>query len=326
MLNPHAATRASWVAVAGLTFLAACGGGTVLSPAVSRDASPESVRGWMDPAAKSETLIYISDAVPGVGTVYVFSIPALKLVGELTGLVQPLGECTDPSGDVWIVDYSTSVIYEYAHGAAKPKATLKDVRRRPYSCAVDPKSGDLAVADVFGPGYGPGGLSIYRRARGRPRFYVSASLHECYFDAYDANGNVYVDGLTRLYGGVFAIARFDGKRFTKLKLNRSVGYPGGVTVVGSQVDVGDQTYDANVVYRFAFTGADGRLVGTTPLTGASDVRQYAILGKELVAGNGSYQSASGLVFSYPSGGSPKKTFGVGTFQVPLGAAVSRPPF
>lgn len=279
---------------------------------------------WMDPSAKSQTLIYISDAQPGVGTVYVFSYPALKLIGELTGLVQPLGECADADGDVWIVDYSTSIISEYAHGATKTKATLKDVNRRPYSCAVDPKSGDLAVANVFGPGYGPGGLSIYRGARGRARFYVARSLYESYFDAYDVNGNVYVDGLTQLYNGVFAIARFDGKKFTALTLNHSIGYPGGVAVVESNVNVGDQTYDGNAVYQFAFTGSKGKLVGSTRLTGASDIRQYAILSSSLIAGNGSYQSASGLVFDYPAGGAPKKKFGSGTFQVPFGTAVSRP--
>lgn len=277
----------------------------------------------MDPSAKSKTLIYISDAEPGAGTVYVFSYPALKLVGKLTGFVQPLGECADAVGDVWVVDYSTSLISEYAHGATKPKAILRDVNRRPYSCAVDPKSGDLAVANIFGPSYNPGGLTIYHAARGRPRFYVGRSLYECYFDAYDAQGNVYVDGLTQLYHGVFAIARFDGKRFTELTLNRSVGYPGGVAVIGSNVNIGDQTYNANVVYRFAFTGSKGKLVGSTPLTDASDVRQYAIVKDSLVAGNGSYPSASGLVFNYPAGGPPAKIFGKGTFQEPLGSAVSR---
>lgn len=313
--------------LAAAALLSACTANAVRSvPVASTDAIrvKDLRQSWMDPSAKSQTLIYISDAEPGAGTVYVFSYPALKLVGELTGLVQPLGECADAAGDVWIVDYSTSVISEYAHGATKAKATLKDVNRRPYSCAVDPKSGDLAVANIFGPGYGPGGLSIYHGARGRPRFYVARSLYESYFVAYDANGHVYVDGLTQLYNGVFAIAKFESNKFTKLTLNHSIEYPGGVAVVGSKVNVGDQTYDANVVDQFAFKGSKGTLVGSTPLTGASDVRQYAILNAALIAGNGSYQSASGLVFNYPKGGSPRKKFGIGTFQVPFGTAISRP--
>lgn len=298
------------------------GKGTLVGP-IGLAVSFPSRRNWMDPAARSKALVYISDAEPGAGTVYVFSYPRLKLVGTLTNFGQPLGECVDNAGDVWIADYSASKIYEYAHGASSPMATLNDSNHRPYSCAIDPRSGDLAVANIFGPGDGPGGLSIYEKARGRPKFYFGSSLYQSYFDAYDAHGDVYVDGLTQLYNGVFAMARFDGKRFTRLTLDRAVGYPGGVAVDGSNVNVGDQTYDANVVYQFSFTGSKGKTVGSTPLLGASDIRQFAIFKDSLVAGNGAYQGASGMVFSYPTGGSPKKTFGAGTFQVPFGAAVSR---
>ncbi len=310
--------------MATVFLLAACGAGPPRSVTPMENSNTlDRHRSWIDPSARTHALLYVSDAEPGAGTVYVFTYPRLKLAGVLTGFGQPLGECADAAGDVWIADYSNEQIVEYAHGASSPTSTLDDANRRPYSCAVDPKSGDLAVADIFGPSDGPGGLSIYKVAKGRAHFYSGRSVYKAYFDAYDGNGNVYVDGLSQLYYGKFAIARFDGKRFTPIALNHAIADPGGLAVLGSQLNVGDQAYGANVVYQFAVNGSKGTLVGTTPLTGATDIRQYAISGNSLVAGNGAYQSASGMVFDYPAGGSPKKTFGADTFKVPFGAVISK---
>jgi hypothetical protein len=200
---------------------------------------------------------------------------------------------------------------------------LSDPDHRPYSCAIDPKSGDLAVANLFGPGDGPGGLTIYTKARGRPRFYVARSLYQSFFDAYDASGNIYVDGLTQLYSGKFALARLSGKKFTALQLNHPIAYPGGLAITGSQLNVSDQIYDHIVVYQFRFKGSHGTMVGSTPLTGARAIGQYVISKNALVAGDGAYQDASGKVFAYPAGGSPEKIFGLGTFQMPFGAAISQ---
>jgi hypothetical protein len=46
---------------------------------------------------------------------------------------------------VFITDTSTSQILEFAHGGTTPINTLSDYDYQPVSCAVDPKSGNLAV-------------------------------------------------------------------------------------------------------------------------------------------------------------------------------------
>src|SRR5579863_7916707 len=53
---------------------------------------------WMDPNASEQNLLYVSDMAENV---YVFAYPRGELVGTLTGLIAPLGECADSSGDVF---------------------------------------------------------------------------------------------------------------------------------------------------------------------------------------------------------------------------------
>jgi hypothetical protein len=92
--------------------------------------------------AKSADLIYIANTSDD--TVLVYSYPKGKLVGTLTALPFPLGECVDRSGDVYIVTgYSQkrgSLIYEYAHASTNPIATLTD-EGSGFGCAVNQTTG-----------------------------------------------------------------------------------------------------------------------------------------------------------------------------------------
>src|SRR5579863_8972501 len=79
---------------------------------------------WMEPAARSKSLLYVSDVYGNV--VYVFNYPQLTPAGVLTGFNEPEGLCTDQSGDVWVANTLDSQLVEYAHGSKSPKQVLTD--------------------------------------------------------------------------------------------------------------------------------------------------------------------------------------------------------
>jgi hypothetical protein len=66
----------------------------------------------------------------------------------LTGFNDPLGECIDKAGDVWIVNALAGQILEYAHGGTSPIATLSDSLYMAGFCSVSARTGDLAVASA----------------------------------------------------------------------------------------------------------------------------------------------------------------------------------
>ena len=72
-------------------------------------------------APKKQSLLYVSNQGTGNVTVYTYlNGGGLVLVGTLTGFSRPTGMCTDNLGNVWILDYGTRKIFEYAHGGTNP--------------------------------------------------------------------------------------------------------------------------------------------------------------------------------------------------------------
>lgn len=189
----YLARYAFTIATAG--SLVGCGGSQ--PPIAAPDAMPQSptiathaARGgsWMLPEARREQLLYVSD--PLDHEVYVYSLPAGKIVGALTGLVNPGGECSDKAGHVWIAlnvgGLGPGTMVEYAHGGTKQIATSDD-NDPPWHCSVDPVTGDLAVA----PDYHGSGVAIYAKARGSPKYHSAkaAGPWDC---VYDSSGNLFV--------------------------------------------------------------------------------------------------------------------------------------
>ena len=71
----------------------------------------------MRPEAKSGSLLYVSD---GSASVYIYSYPQLKLTGTLKGFSQPLGECVNKNGAVWIAKFfGAQELDEYARTAVR---------------------------------------------------------------------------------------------------------------------------------------------------------------------------------------------------------------
>lgn len=245
---------------AAAALLAACGGSQ--PPIGAPDAMPQSraiaeragyTGSWMLPEAKGEDLLYVANYFAAVN---VYNYKNLKLVGTLSGLNAPGGECVDERGDVFITDVRGASVVEYAHGGTSPIATLSDSGYYPNDCFVDPASGDLCVANLDG---GPvsGNLAVYKKARGVPKFYYDENRYIAYYYscAYDADGNAFVDASFDSGGLVFDELTVGAKTLTRIRYARHK-HGGALDWDGKYMTEGD---GGNRVYRFS-VGADRKRV------------------------------------------------------------------
>jgi hypothetical protein len=272
----------------------------------------------MKPTAKGDALVYVSSLLDN--DVYVYSYATQQLVGTLTGFSTPYGLCSDKNGNVWIVNDGASQLVKYAHGGTSPIATLSDPSEFPEGCAVDPKTGNLAVTNFYSQ-TGGGSVAIYAKAKGSPALYTDPNVAEYRFCGYDNKGNLFVDGASS--GSQFAFAELPkgSKTFTDITLDKNVGWPGGVQWDGQYVAVGDT--DAGVIYR---TDTTGTVAGTADLAGAKYVNQFWIAAsaakkhhKDTVLG-ASQDGNSFAYYAYPKGGGPTITVDV---DEPFGITLSK---
>jgi hypothetical protein len=272
---------------------------------------------WMEPDASQGALLYVSDWKANKVDVYTY--PGDALAGTLTNVEVPAGECVDAAGNVYVVEAAESgKILEFPHGGTSPIATLKAPSQFvPASCSIDPTSGDLAVADIeFATSKGAfrGDVLVYRHARGNPKRHTVINLEFYFFLAYDDAGNLFVDGSSgRPVQLAYAELPKGRDRMVPITLTgASIVYPGNVQWDGAHITIGDQ--DNAVIYQTE----GSQIVGSTPLTGSSDVVGYFIDGGTVIcsdAGNASVE-----FYNYPAGGSP--TGELTGFREPFGAVVS----
>jgi hypothetical protein len=301
--------KVAWSIVV-IALLAGCGGASIAPSGVGAVSQ-------IGPAATGGDLLYVSDT--DTSRVYVFTYPGGKLEQTLSDFRDPGGECADANGDVFITNTGDENVIEYAHGATKPSATLSDSNWFPIGCAVDPKTGNLAVTNFSSGSSGPGDVAIYAHAKGKAKHqYSDAAITGMLLCGYDASGNLFVDGFpTGSSGFAFAELPTGKSKFVNVTLNQSIQTPGGVQWDGKYVAVGDQSADA--IYRFAVSGTKGTKAGTTPLNGGSAVFQFWIDGTRVIGPDSS--SGDVKLWKYPAGGTAVKT--IDGLYAPLGTAVSK---
>jgi hypothetical protein len=267
----------------------------------------------MGSGSAGKDLLYVSDV--RTREVKIYSYPSGAPQGMLAGFSEPWGLCVDRAGNVFVTDLTAMRIFEFAHGATKPSAILKDPGEQPGGCAVDPTTGNLAVANVSTPYSGGGDLAIYRHARGKPRMHKDRSILYYEFCGYDSLGNLYVDGVK---GGAVALAELPHGHtsLTNIALDQSIRFAGAVQWDGSALALGD--YESNAIYRFKITGSRGTKIGETHLKGASFPIGFWIAGSTVIAANNDGHSV--MYWKYPAGGPHTKAI-VG-LDSPLNAAVS----
>ncbi|HEY1429610.1 MAG TPA: hypothetical protein VGF18_08550, partial [Candidatus Tumulicola sp.] len=189
------------VAGAGVTSNALVKGGLSpfayrgLMPAVKRNNRPS----WVSPdvkKVKGNALLYVSNLGTADVTIYTYKNngQTVALAGTLTGFNEPGVPCSDSSGNVFIPDYGSAQVYEYAHGATTPTQVLSDTIGSPVSCSVDPTTGNLAVAN-FGFSSANGNVAVYPSATGTPSNLQPSNVTHPAFVGYTNKGALYADGV-----------------------------------------------------------------------------------------------------------------------------------
>jgi hypothetical protein len=339
-------------------MLAGCGGSQppIGAPGAlpqSRAIATQGAHGgsWMLPDAKSDDLLYVSlsDRESNGDEIYVFSYPKGKLVGGLS-LPQdyPMGLCSDDKGDLFVTTYgdvnstADSYVYEFAHGGTQPIATLSDPGFG-NDCAVDPTTGNLAVANWFGSlgSFDHGSVAIYQGAQGTATPYYDRNIYWYEWCVYDTNGNLYVDGSNE--GGGYPLAELPegSSSFLSLTLNDESILPeslqwdsGDLVVEGWQWAKHQATEN---VYQVQLSGSEGTVVETTTIatnTKAHKVRynpgQYILKGKTLIGAG--FNDPAVHLWRFPEGGLPIKSlrapkgfpaYGVAFSVAPSGSHIRR---
>jgi hypothetical protein len=295
-------------------MLAACGGsqppigtpGAVLQPSAIATHADRGTS-WMLPEAKSEDLIYLSGYVDGE-TVYVYAYHSGKLVGMLGGFYTAQGLCVDKAGDVFVTDFHDQDILEYAHGATKIKADLGDEGYTPNGCAVDPLTGNLAVANYCGKsgsdciGSNSGNIAIYSRARGKPKSYQSPDVAQYGFCGYDGRGNLYTggDGPPGDSGYHFLELAYRKTSFRTITLDENkFGDYSDIQWDGSHIVVSDN--NDSILYQFTIKGSHGITFGSTPLGNALFYQFWIERNKVLATTTRNYHKERVKFYNYPSG-------------------------
>ena len=296
---------------------------SVKAPKVHRDTRKSHV----SPNAKAvPRLLFISD--DETDDVYIFSLPAMALMGTLTGFYEPQGMCSDKAGNIWITNTGTRQTYQYSRTGTLLK-TLSDPNGYPVGCAVYKANGDLAVTNLIGYPSGDGSVDVYANATGTPTVYSSPSQTENFFDAYDSSGNLYIDGFG---SSGFSLSKLPNGSSTMNTINISGGtieFPGGVNWrPSSGLVVGDQECsNGSCLWAVSVSGSTGTITGSTPLNNyngdACDVDQSTIspFGKFFAGGCISDTSTPSTAdrWAYPAGGTTNYSTSV---EFPIGAAIS----
>jgi hypothetical protein len=194
----------------------------------------------------------------------VYSFPDAKLQGTLTGLSFPAGECVDTAGDVWIVEEGPNDIVEYAHGGTIPIATLTDPNNAPEACAVDPKTGNLAVANAQTLSAGPGSVGVYAHAQGAPTLYTDSQMKFVPFVTYDDKGNLYADGVDSSLAYQLAEVRKNAGALTPIAFNQGIVQATNIHQFFIQGDtfIGPNLGNENVMFwKYPAGGAPTKAIG-----------------------------------------------------------------
>jgi DNA-binding beta-propeller fold protein YncE len=282
-------------------LLAGCSGALFAAPrSVPNAADGRYAPSWMAAGAPSNDLLYLSDR--GRGEIFVYSYPQGKLTGTLSGFDGPEGECVDSAGNVWVADQLASELVEYEHGATTPKTTLGDPGFYPQGCAVDPASGDLAVAD-FNGFQGVGDLAIYRAGSRRPERFSDPDFESYYFCGYDNKGNLFTVGSGHGFSR-FAVLRKGTRALKTVMFSPTLYRPTGVQWDGKYLAVGDVGYASGTAAIYRTNGTGGKVLKTTflELDTLVELNSFWIQRNVIIAPDCCSHNVG--FWKYPAGGQP----------------------
>lgn len=274
------------------------------------------------PTTSRSTTIYVSDG--GTNDVTLLRYPGYAKIAKIKKLADPAGVCADSSGNVWIVNSKSSKVVEYAHNGKKRIGLLADsAAGLPFACSVDPTTGNLAVTSMNGTS--GAGVLVYSGAQGTPTVYTSTNLAVAYYCAYDASGDLFIDGLNSNYAFSLVELPAGGTQLEPVSLGGTITFPGGIAWDGQYLAIGDEAYNgghSSVIDDVTVTGTSATIVATIPLSKSCEITQFALIAGSVVAAPDACRNDL-LIYAYPAGGQPERA--LPHFQYPIAAAVSVAP-
>ncbi len=268
----------------GIAMLTACAGTTTPASTTSLPAARTAHgQSWMLANAKSTSLLYVSNAGTSDVTIYTYlDGNGLVLVGQLTGFSFPTGMCADSMGNVWVPDYDTRKIKEFAHGGTAPIFTISERAGHPYDCAIDSRTGNVAVANQQ-PGNKhslDGNVTVYAKGAHQGESYQPANgFGEVDFLAYDDKSNLFVDGTSHDRSpGLFKLAK-GANELTPLTINGgALNVPGAINWIKPTLMVGDGDFEnkgAPGAYKLFISGSSATVVGSLTFTGTQQTYAFS---------------------------------------------------
>jgi hypothetical protein len=265
-------------------------------------------KNWMEPNAKQNRLLYVSDYNNGIVQVYNYPSQGTQNPpgGTLTGFTNPQGMCIDRYNNVYITNTGGYNVLEYAYGASTPKAIYDDAGNYAVACSWDRNTGDLAISDIFQVS-GNGAVTICHSPSDCTTYPSPGGLVECFFIGYVPNGDLYVDGLNSSGFGMAYLPRGSSSWQIVSFKGTTINFPGGVLWDGTHLTVGDQIGPSgfSIIHQCNASGAKVNCTTSTNLKTSSDVVQYftkrgmkGVIGPDSVTGNAN-------TWSYPAGGPPR---------------------
>jgi hypothetical protein len=300
--------RDAFAIAAAILALPSCGLPQIASPDSQSQRLPATsvVRrtSWMSPDAKAIDLIYVLGSTnSSEPAIYVYSYPKGKLEGTIVdGLDRPSAECVDKAGDVFVPNYDSSKILEYPHGATTPSVTYDDYPFAPYGCAVDPVTGELAVANLTNFSAGNGDIAFFKPPHLKSRLHISdVKITEMEACAYDVKGDLYLYGLN-YSTWEFGMLRAGRHYIIGLGLSPKPTYPGNIYWDDTDLVIADG--GKGEIIRYAISGQTGTKVGSTTLKDNSQIQYFWIAHPNVLAPL--FRQPDIGFYKYPAGGSPFK--------------------
>ena len=156
------------------------------------------------------------------------------------------------------------MLYEYKPGAGTPEKTIKLDAVRPFGCAVDPKTGDLAFSTTsLGV---TGGYIDIMMPDGSGKIYYDYNISNYYYCGFDGSGDLFVDGQgdgTEMY--LAEIKAGSSGYPTNLTLSKNVSLSGMGQIQWDGTDITLEDLTSGAIYRLQIDGTKANIVGTTRL-------------------------------------------------------------
>jgi hypothetical protein len=328
-----APTSVTATAHSGISRLAAHDGLDAFIGAAPRGTlHPDRHKSWISPDAKNERrLLFASDS--GLDEIDIYSLPSMTLKGQLTGLSEPQGMCSDTGGNVYVADTNATEVDKYSH-AGSLLARYPDNYGLPVGCAIDPATGNLAVTDLVNDSSGPGQVLVYSNPLSQPLVLSNPNQYFYYFAGYGPDSSLWVSGQDA--SGSYMLSRCGVSACKTINLSGGrLYFPGAVDWDGTHGKwvVFDQLCDdkpAACSYPVSPSGVLGRATTYENYEGGSDcdLIQGEVAGRDryVVGGDYEYCGAASSTFNrwaYTAAGDPTNyAILSSSYSIPNGVAIS----